>query len=171
MEQGLHKNISKYVVWESTSSVDVLQEIIFTIDHTVVISWDMQILKYLFSSESDINIFLSTEPTMFGLMNINIVSPYNTGTIQVLYYFNQILKLLFMIQTLSTWFHVNLILHPLHFMIQQFSHMKLSYLRLERKLVLIYWIMNTLQSRISLIQSQIHQPFVNSHHRLKFCGS
>ena len=44
--------------------------------------------------------------------------------------------------------------------------MKLGYIPLERKLVLIYCMMKTLQSRISLIQSQIHQPVINYQHRL-----
>ena len=42
---------------------------------------------------------------------------------------------MFIIKTSSTWFHVNLILHPLHFLIQQLLHMKLSYPPLEGKLV------------------------------------
>ena len=43
---------------------------------------------------------------------------------------------------------------------------------MERKLVLIYWMMNILQSLMSLIQSQIHQPVINFQHRLrKMCGS
>ena len=122
------------------------------IDHIMVISWDMQLLQELFSTGSHINLMLSTDTIMFGLMNIMLVSPYNTSTLQVLYHFNKILRLMFIIQTSSTWFHVNLILHPLHLLIQNFSHMKLSYLPLERKLILIYWMMNTLQSRVPLIQ-------------------
>ena len=63
-------------------------------------------------------------------------------------------------------------LHQLLFVIQQFSPMKLSYLPLERILVLIYWTMNILQSHISLIQYQIHQLVINFQHRLKtMCGS
>ena len=50
--------------------------------------------------------------------------------------------------------------------------MKLSYLLLERNLVLIYWVTNILQSSISLIQSQIHQPVINLQYRLnEMCGS
>ena len=37
MEQDLHEKTSKYGVWESTSSIDVLQKIILMIDHTKVI--------------------------------------------------------------------------------------------------------------------------------------
>ena len=134
--------------------------------HIAVISWDMYILQELFSTGIQINLFLSTYTIMFGLMNIILVSPYNTSTLRVIYYFNKILKFMFIIQTSSTWFHVNLILHPLHSVIQKFSHMKLSYLPLEIKLVLIYWMMNTLESRISLIQSHIYQTVINSQHRL-----
>ena len=46
--------------------------------------------------------------------------------------------------------------------------MKLSYLLLERKLVLIYWMINILQSLISLIQSQIHQLVIKFQYRLKY---
>ena len=77
-----------------------------------------------------------------------------------------------MIKTSSTWFHVNLILNPLHFVIQKWSHMKFSYLPLERKLVLIYLMMKISQSHISLIQYQIHKPVINFQHRLNtMCGS
>ena len=44
---------------------------------------------------------------------------------------------------------------------------KLNYLPLEIELVLTYWMMKTLQYRISMIQSQIHQPVINYQHRLK----
>ena len=37
MEQNLDTNKSKYAVWESASSMDVLQEIIFMIYHITVI--------------------------------------------------------------------------------------------------------------------------------------
>ena len=54
----------------------------------------------------------------------------------------------------------------------KFSHMKLSYLPLEIKLVLIYWMMKILPSYISLIQYKIHQPSINFQHRLnEMCGS
>ena len=116
-------------------------------------------------------IFLTTEPIMLGLMNIIRVSTYKTSTLPVLYSFNKILKVLFIIWTSSNLFHVNLILHTLHFVYKN-SHMEFSYLLLERKLALIYSIMNILQSLISLIQSQIHQTVVDSQHRLKkMCGS
>ena len=50
--------------------------------------------------------------------------------------------------------------------------MILSYLPLERKLDIIYWMMKNLQSHTSLIQSQIHQLVINFHHSLRWiCGS
>ena len=103
---------------------------------------------------------------MFGLINIIFVSPYKISTLQVLYPLNKIIKIIFIIQTSSNLFHVNLILNPLHYMIQQLSHIKLSYLPLERKSVLIYWMMKILQYHISLIQYQIHQPVFNFQHKL-----
>ena len=45
MEQDLHTNISKYGVWESTSSTGVLQERSLMIYNIVVISWDIQLLQ------------------------------------------------------------------------------------------------------------------------------
>ena len=104
---------------------------------------------------------------MLSLMNITIVSTWKTSTPQVLCYFNNTLKVFFIIRTCLTWFHVNLILHPLHFVIQQFSHMKLSYLLLEIKLFLIYWMRKILQSLMSLIQYQLHHPVINFQHRLR----
>ena len=57
-------------------------------------------------------------------------------------------------------------------MIQELSHIQLSYLLMEIILVLIYWMMNTLQSPISLIQPKIRQPVFNFRKRLrKMCGS
>ena len=115
--------------------------------------------------------FLSTYPIMFDFINIIIVSPYNTSPLQVLYSFNNILKVLFIIQTSSTLFHVNLILHKPHSVIQKFSHMKFRYLLLEIKMLLIYWMMKILPSLISLILSPIFQLVINFHHRLsKMCG-
>ena len=70
MEQDLHTNISKYGVWDSKSSIDRLQERILMIDPTEVISWDMQLLHDLFSTGNQIKLLLSTEPIMFGLINI-----------------------------------------------------------------------------------------------------
>ena len=55
--------------------------------------------QYRITTGSQINILLYTEPIMFGLMNIIIVYLYKTITIQVLYYFNNILKVLLIIQT------------------------------------------------------------------------
>ena len=115
--------------------------------------------------------FLSTYTIMFGLMNIIFFSPQKTSTSQVIYYLNKILKFLFVIHTPSTWFRVNLILHPIHSSIQQFSHMKFSYLLLEINLALIYFMMKILKYPMSLIKSQIHQPVINFQHRLnEMCG-
>ena len=49
----------------------------------------------------DQNILIS-EHIMICLMNIILISPKKTGTLQVLYYFNHILKFMFMIHTSST---------------------------------------------------------------------
>ena len=74
-----------------------------------------------------------------------------TNTLQVPYSFGKILRFVFIIQTSSTWYHMNLILNIRNLVMKQLSRMILSYLPLERKLVLIYWIMNILQSLTSLI--------------------
>ena len=50
---------------------------------------------------------------------------------------------------------------------KKLSYTKLSYLILERKFNTIYWMMKILQSLISLVQYQIHQPVINLQHRLK----
>ena len=52
MDQDLHTNISKYGVWDSTSSMIMLQEIILMIDHIGVISLDVQLLQDLFYTGS-----------------------------------------------------------------------------------------------------------------------
>ena len=86
--------------------------------------------------------------------------------------FDKVLKVVFIIQNSSTWFHVKLILDPLHFLIQQSSHIKLRYLPLEIKLVLIYLMIKILWSHMSLIQYQTHHLFSNFHHILnKMWGS
>ena len=166
MDQDLRPNTPKYGVWEYTSSMGVLQKISLMIYHIVVIWQYMQILQELLSTGNQTILSLSTDPIMFGLMNTIFVSPYNTITLQVIYHVNNILKVLFIIHTSSTWFHVNLILHPLHSTIQQFSHMKLSYPFLEIKLVLIYCMIKLLQSRTSLILYQINQMVINFQYRL-----
>ena len=119
----------------------VLQERIYIIYHIVTISWDVQILQELLYTEIQTRHIIYTETIILGLMNITILSPYKTSTLPDIYYFNNILKLFFIIWIWSTWFHVNLILHSLYFAIQKLSNMKLSYLLLERKLVMIYWMM------------------------------
>ena len=75
MEQDLHTNISLYGVGEYASSMKVLQEGRLMIDHIGVILWDMQILQEFLYTGNQINDLLFTEPIIFGLMNINIVSP------------------------------------------------------------------------------------------------
>ena len=132
--------------------MDVIQEMILMIYHITVIPWDMQLLQKLFSTGSQINLLLSTDTIMFGLMNTIIVSPLKTITLHLLYYFNNTLIVLFINKTTSYSSHVNLILHPLNLVIQKFSHMKLSYLLLESKSVIIYCMMNILQPLMSLIQ-------------------
>ena len=133
----------------------------------VVMSWDMHILQELFSTGIHTGLLLSTHTIVFNLMNIIILYTYKTKTLQVIYYFNRILKLLFIIKTSSTLFHVDLILHLLHSVMQQFSYMKLSCLLLEIKLFLIYWTMRVLKFLMSLIQSQIDHPVINFQHRLR----
>ena len=102
MDQDLHKNTSKYRMLESTSPMDVLQERGFMIDHIAVILWGIQLLQHVFYTGSQPSLLISTDPIMFGLMNIIIVSPYNTITLQVIYSLNNFLKVLFTIQTSST---------------------------------------------------------------------
>ena len=151
--------------------MDVLQERNLMIYRIRVILWDMQLLQELLYTGKQINNLLFTDPIMFGLMNIILASPYKTITLQVPYYFGNILNFIFMIQNSSTLFHANFILHPLHLVMGKLSHMKLSYLPLERKLVLIYWMIKILQSITSLILSPIRQLVINFHHRLsKMCG-
>ena len=129
----------------------VLQERILMIDDIAVTSWDMQLIQDLLYTGIQTRLLLSTEPIMFGLTNIIIISSYKTNILHVLYYFKNILKVLFIIETSSTGLNVNLILHPLHSLTKQLSNMKLGYLLLERKLVLIYWMMRILQYLLSLI--------------------
>ena len=136
------------------------------------ISLDMQLLQELFSNGNQINLLLFTYPIMFGLMNIVLTSPKKTKKLQVPYYLGKIMDIIFMSQTSSTWFHVNLIIHAIYLVTQQWSHMKLSYLPLGRKLVLIYWMMKNLQYHTSLIQYQINQLVIYFHHRVReMCGS
>ena len=74
-EQDSHKNTSNYGFLESTSLSDVLQERILMIDNTKGITWYMQLLPELFSTGIQINFVLYTDPIMFGLMNIILISP------------------------------------------------------------------------------------------------
>ena len=143
----------------------------YMIDHIAVISWYTKIIKDLLSTGYQTSLFISTDTIIIGLMDIIIISPWKKIALLVPYYFNNILKLFFINSTSSTWLHVNLILHPLHFVIQKLSRIKLSYLLMERKLVLIYWMMNILQSLISLIKWQNFHPVIKFQHKLrKICG-
>ena len=130
MEQNIYSNTSKYGVWESTSPMGVLKEIILMVVPIEVISWGIQILQELLYTRNYNNHLLFTDPIMFGLMDIILASPYKTSTPQVTYSFDKILKVIFIIQTSSTWFHAKLLLHPLHLVTKKFSHMTLSYLPL-----------------------------------------
>ena len=100
----------------------LLQERSFMIDHRMVISWDMHILQELLSTGIHISLLVSTYPIILGLMNIILVSLSKTIILLVIYSFNKILKVFFIIWTCSTLFHVNLILHPLHFVIKNFTY-------------------------------------------------
>ena len=77
--------------------MSVLQERIFIIDHIKIISWDMHLLKDLLSTGIQTSPFPPSDTIMFVLMNIILVSPYNTSTLKVLYSFNNIPKVLFVI--------------------------------------------------------------------------
>ena len=169
MNQDHNANTAKYGMWESTSSMGMLKEGSFNIYNMAVNSWYMQLLHELLYTGSQTNILLSKDTIMLVLIDIIIVSPWNTSTLLIIYSFNNILKVSLVIWTWSTLFYVNLILHPFHFVIKQWLHMKLSYLLLERKWVLIYLMMNILQSLRSLIQSQIHHPVIKFQCRTRKC--
>ena len=131
------------------------------IDSISFITRDMHILQHLLSTGIYTRNFISTYPIMLDLLNIILIYSYNKVTLYFLNSFNNILKLFFIVWTRSTLFHLKLILNPIHFVIQQFSSMILSYLLLELKLVLIYWMMNILQYLMPLIKYQIHQKVIN----------
>ena len=127
----------------------------------------MQLLQELLYNGNKINLFLSTEPIMFGLMNIIIVSTYKAHTLQVIYYFNKIPKS----NTHNSDLH-NLIPCELDLTFTPFCDKAMLTYEIEllpsgRKLVLIYQMMKILQSHISLIQPQINQPVINFQHTLK----
>ena len=102
MEQDLHTNTSKYGMVEYISPIDMLQERILLIYHIEVISWDMHLLHKLSSNGNHINILLSTEPIIFVLMDIVLISTQKKSTLEVLYSFDKILKVVFIIQISST---------------------------------------------------------------------
>ena len=102
MGQDLHKNIYKicgvrvYIINGRVTRNNLM------IDHTVVIPWNIKLLQELSYTGNQIKLLLFTDPAMFGLMNIILVSPYKSITLHFLYYFNKILKVMFIIQTSST---------------------------------------------------------------------
>ena len=59
---------------------------------------------------------------------------------------------------------MNLIFRPLNFVIQQFQHMKLSYLLMERKMFWFFYD-EYFTTPLKLVQYQIHQPVINFQHR------
>ena len=167
MEQYLHENISKYGVWESRSSMDVLQERKLMKDHIGDILWYMQLLKEFFYTGNQINHLLSTEPIMFWLDEYNyrpsIEDKHNPGSLLLWQdpeshiYYSDLL---------------NLIPCELDITSTPFSDTTVITYEIElppsgKKVGLIYWVMNTLQSHTSLIQSQIHRLVVKFHHRLR----
>ena len=80
----------------------MLQEIRSIIDRIVLLYWDMQLIQELLSNLIHTIIFVSTEPTIIGLMSIVIVFTQKKSTIPVLYSYNKILKLFFIIWIYST---------------------------------------------------------------------
>ena len=80
---------------------------------------------------------------MLVLINIILVLPDNKITLPDIYSFNRIQKVLFVIRVCLTWFHVTLILHILHFVMQTLSRMKFGYLLMGIKLVSTYWMKMT----------------------------
>ena len=69
IEQDLHIKISEYGVWESTSSVEVLQEINLRTGHIRTILWDMKLLQESIYTGNQINHLSFTETIMFVLLN------------------------------------------------------------------------------------------------------
>ena len=69
---------------------------------------------------------------MLGLMNTILKYPQKTSTLPVINYFINTLEVIIINSIFLSWFNVNFILRPLHFLIQQLSHMKLSYLIMKK---------------------------------------
>ena len=63
MEQNSHTNTSKYGVWETTSSMEMLQFRRMMMDHIEAISWDMQLLHELSSNGNQIYLLFSQIPS------------------------------------------------------------------------------------------------------------
>ena len=78
------------------------QERSLIIDVIALISWDMHLVQELFSIGIHNIIFISTLPTLLGLININIFSPQNTNRLLVIYSFNNTLKVFSIIRICST---------------------------------------------------------------------
>ena len=57
MEKDLYTNSTKYGMWDITALMDMLQKRSLMVYHILVISWDGQSLKELFSTRSQINLF------------------------------------------------------------------------------------------------------------------
>ena len=161
MVQYQHTNTSKSGVWEFLLWMGLLQERSSIIYHIALTAWDIWLLHELFSTASYTSLIITTELIVLVFMKIILVSPHNTSALLSLYSSNNILKVFFLIWIPPNWFHVNLILHPFHFVIQQLSYIKLGYILLGIKLVSIYWMMNILKSLIFLIQLQIQQTVIN----------
>ena len=110
----------------------------------------MRLLQQSLSTGIQTRLFTYTYPIIIGLMNITIVSPPSYLLL------HQDTKFFLIIRILSNLFHVNLILHPLASCWKE-------------KIVLIYWMMNILQSIMSLLKPKINQPVIKFWHRLRKC--
>ena len=147
-------NISKYGELESILSIGVLHKIICIIDHIDPTSWDNQTLQYLLSTENYNRVTISTEPIIFGFMNIFIVYPQKTSTLLALYPFNITHKVLLVIWVLLIRFCVAFILHLLVFCDANILTYELDLPPSGRKYVSIDWITKPSTSHIFLIQLQ-----------------
>ena len=167
MGQYYITNTYKSGVLESIWSMCVLQDIIWIIDQIKNTSWDMKLLKELFSTVNYTRLTIYKNPIILDLMNITILYKYKTSMLLVLYYFNRNHKVLFRIRIWLTRFHATLILHWLNFVMQPLLNMKFSYPMMEKKLVSIYCMKMNLPSHIILIQFWTYQLVINFQHRLR----
>ena len=91
---------------------------------------------------------------MLGFMNIILVSLCKMIALPIIYYFKKILNVLLVICTRPDWFHMHLILHPLYFIIHQFSHKielsfdgnKIGFNILDDKYFTIPYVIDTIQN-------------------------